>query len=288
MSGLKTFGGEIKGEVPIPGILSPYRLQVEDVTRHCENGYHPIELYETLNDRHKIVHRLGHDTHSTTWLAVDKQTGQYVAVKVGTADSTTCDEIWLRRLNRPGSSDANSVASVIPPCRDECVIKGPPFLAKKSEAPKRSNKSASTQKSARAEKPAKPKKPQDSKESKERMTTASVKERAAAKNVLDSIWINRWSRPSHQQYMDVVNEIRVGIREDWDPEDPEDWGDAELDDEMEDEMDMDGEQEDSDDTEVSEDDEDSDSDSEDEDMDEDSEKSDSSSDLEDSDDSEDL
>ena len=288
MSVLKTFGGEIEGEVPIPGALSLCRIQVEDVTRYCENGYPPIELYETLNDRYKIVHRLGHDTHSTTWLAVDKQTGQYVAVKVGTADSTTCDETWLRRLNRPDSFDANSIASVIPPCRDECVIKGPPFLAKKSEAPKRSNKSASTQKSARAEKPAKPKKPQDSKESKERMTTASDKERATAKDVLDSIWITRWSRPSHQQYMDVVNEIRVGIREDWDLEDAEDWNDAEWEDEMEDEMDMDGEEEEEDDTEDSEDDSDSDSDSEDEDMDEDSEKLDSSSDPENSDDSEDL
>lgn len=401
MPALKTSVGEIESEVPIPWTMPPYRLQVEDVTRYYENGYHPIEIYKTLNDRYNIVYKLDHDTCSITWLAVDKQTGRYVTVKVGTADSTACDETWLRRLKLPDFFDTNIITSAIPSCRDEYVIKGPPFLAKRSEVPKRSKKSASAQKSAQAEKPAKPKKPHDPKESKERMKTASdvwglafalwdlvarfplfsgyasvsesiivehftvqgpvhrtwwpnqgrqtnlrrrrfdikgkpvdpmeypdlearfeqvaqvnrrywgmetmggeeiesfpsmlrlmlvfrPKKQATAKEVLDSTWMTRWSLPSHQKYMDVVNEIRVGIREDWDSEDAEDWSDAGWEDEMEDEMDMDGEEEDSDETEDSEDYEDSKDGSEDDsDSDSDSEKSDSSSDSEDSDGSDD-
>lgn len=65
---------------------------VEDVERlemYQPGGYHPVALGDTLHDgRYRIINKLGHGTYSTSWIARDQQTNEYVAIKICTADSS--------------------------------------------------------------------------------------------------------------------------------------------------------------------------------------------------------
>jgi serine/threonine protein kinase len=60
-----------------------------------------------MRDRYQIVHKLDHGTFSTLWLARDRQQKSYVAVKVGTADSTSREAGSLRTIGgSPGVPDS--------------------------------------------------------------------------------------------------------------------------------------------------------------------------------------
>ena len=61
---------------------------VERLDNYRPGGYHPIRIGDNLQERYRIVHKLGYGSFSTTWLARDEQLAKYVAVKVGTADSS--------------------------------------------------------------------------------------------------------------------------------------------------------------------------------------------------------
>ncbi|TCD59980.1 hypothetical protein EIP91_010948 [Steccherinum ochraceum] len=52
------------------------------------NGYCPISLQDVLNDRYKVVRKLGWGLHSTVWLAEDTRSDTHVAVKVLTGYKT--------------------------------------------------------------------------------------------------------------------------------------------------------------------------------------------------------
>jgi serine/threonine-protein kinase SRPK3 len=69
---------------------APVYRHIDDVERlkfYQPDGYHPIEIGNCLNQRYRIVHKLGHGTYSTAWLARDEQRSRFVAVKIGTADA---------------------------------------------------------------------------------------------------------------------------------------------------------------------------------------------------------
>ncbi|KAJ5239142.1 kinase-like domain-containing protein [Penicillium chermesinum] len=75
---------------------------VEKLERYRPGGYHPITIGEQLGGRYSIVHKLGFGSYSTVWLARNKESGKYVAIKipVSTLDSTATRETdILRRLN---------------------------------------------------------------------------------------------------------------------------------------------------------------------------------------------
>lgn len=59
---------------------------IERPGRYCPGGYHPVVVGDTFNGRYHIVHKLGHGTFSTTWLAYDDRSRRYVAVKICTSD----------------------------------------------------------------------------------------------------------------------------------------------------------------------------------------------------------
>ncbi|KAK6223598.1 hypothetical protein QIS74_03542 [Colletotrichum tabaci] len=70
---------------------------VEHLGDYRPGGYHPIHIDDRLNERYRVVHKLGHGTFSTAWLAVDEILSKYVAVKVGTADGD-CTEVDVLSL----------------------------------------------------------------------------------------------------------------------------------------------------------------------------------------------
>jgi hypothetical protein len=75
------------------------RLQdVERLEYYRPGGYHPIEIGNCLHERYRTVHKLGHRTFSTIWLARDEQASKYVAVKVCTADAIEQEGDTLSRL----------------------------------------------------------------------------------------------------------------------------------------------------------------------------------------------
>ncbi|KAG6224476.1 hypothetical protein E4U34_000292, partial [Claviceps purpurea] len=61
---------------------------VEDISQYRFGRYHRIHIDDRLNKRYRVVHKLGHGSFSTVWLALDEKTTKYVAIKVGTTDTS--------------------------------------------------------------------------------------------------------------------------------------------------------------------------------------------------------
>lgn len=95
---------------------------VECLERYERGGYHPIYIDDVLHGRYKIVDKLGYGGWSTVWLAHDEQLKQFVAVKVGIADSLPNEHKVLRALNRPNKGQC---PASIPKMLDEFTINGP-------------------------------------------------------------------------------------------------------------------------------------------------------------------
>ncbi|KAH7251323.1 kinase-like domain-containing protein [Fusarium tricinctum] len=72
------------------------------------------------DDRYRIVHKLGHGSFSTAWLALDQESSEYVAVKVGMADANKHEADILSRL-----VTASVDESLIPAVIDQFSIDGP-------------------------------------------------------------------------------------------------------------------------------------------------------------------
>ncbi|KAI1427203.1 kinase-like domain-containing protein [Xylaria sp. FL1777] len=102
---------------------------VEDLEDYKPGGYHPIHIDDRLHQRYRIVHKLGHGTFSTVWLALDEQTSKYVAVKVGTADADSGEADILSKLAiRAAAVTGRPVVdkvSIVPPAIDRFCIAGP-------------------------------------------------------------------------------------------------------------------------------------------------------------------
>ncbi|KAJ5697873.1 protein kinase-like protein [Penicillium malachiteum] len=61
-------------------------MVVEKPEKYRAGGYYPAVVGDTLKERYQIVHKLGHGSYSTIWLARDTQKEAYVALKINTAD----------------------------------------------------------------------------------------------------------------------------------------------------------------------------------------------------------
>ena len=109
------------------GIEYGYIEDVERLEDYHPGGYHPIHIDDRLHKRYRIVHKLGHGTFSTAWLALDQQTSKYIAVKVGTADVERREVDILSHLATgvATSSYAADKASMIPMVIDRFSLEGP-------------------------------------------------------------------------------------------------------------------------------------------------------------------
>ncbi|KAH7019705.1 kinase-like domain-containing protein [Ilyonectria destructans] len=100
---------------------------VEHLSDYRPGGYHPIHIDHRLNKRYRIVHKLGHGTFSTVWLAIDEKTSQYVAIKVGTADADRTEVDILSQLTQSAAScsDSEDKLPLIPVVLDRFGLDGP-------------------------------------------------------------------------------------------------------------------------------------------------------------------
>jgi len=100
---------------------------IEDVERmeyYRAGGYHPVKIGDCFHNRYRVVHKLGHGTYSTIWLAWDENSNRYVAVKVCTADSNAHEIDVLSKLSKSQIlSDMGS--TMIPSIWDTFSIQGP-------------------------------------------------------------------------------------------------------------------------------------------------------------------
>jgi hypothetical protein len=111
--------------------------ELEDPDDYAVGGYHPTVIGDAFhNRRYEIVHKLGFDACSTTWLAQDKDMARYVALKILVA-SETCNSVEadiLRHLSDSASTHRGRsfVASLIndfafdgPNGRHICLVQEP-------------------------------------------------------------------------------------------------------------------------------------------------------------------
>ncbi|KAJ8111983.1 hypothetical protein ONZ43_g5497 [Nemania bipapillata] len=68
----------------------PSYARVEDITRYCEGGFHPIHLGDHIgiDDRFEVHHKLGYSDAYTVWLCLDRKNGHRVGVKVFQAEKS--------------------------------------------------------------------------------------------------------------------------------------------------------------------------------------------------------
>ncbi|KAJ5793784.1 CMGC/SRPK protein kinase [Penicillium paradoxum] len=108
---------------------------VEDLDGYNPGGYHPLQIYDTLdNGRYRLVHKLGYGAYSTVWLARDLQNARYVAVKVNIADTsdTTHESSLIHKLRssrKPGKEIIRSILgefwAIGPNGRHKCIVTPP-------------------------------------------------------------------------------------------------------------------------------------------------------------------
>ncbi|EFR04265.1 CMGC/SRPK protein kinase [Nannizzia gypsea CBS 118893] len=108
-----------------PGSQYEYIDGVELLERYLPGGYHPISVGDLLNNRYRVVPKLGHGTFSTIWLSCDEQQAAYVAVKVSAADSTPRDADVLRTIAASSSYLDHPGRTMIPTVKDQFELQGP-------------------------------------------------------------------------------------------------------------------------------------------------------------------
>ncbi|KOC15951.1 hypothetical protein AFLA70_169g002291 [Aspergillus flavus AF70] len=87
-------------------------------------GYHPVKIGDCFHNRYRVIHKLGHGSYSTIWLARDEISNTNVAVKVCRANSNPRKIDILARLSNP-KQPSDTGRSIIPSILDKFNIQGP-------------------------------------------------------------------------------------------------------------------------------------------------------------------
>ncbi|KAK2737609.1 hypothetical protein FQN55_000965 [Onygenales sp. PD_40] len=99
---------------------------IEKPERYRPGGYHPVAIGDHLSDRYHVVHKLGFGTYSTIWLARDKATKKYVAVKIAVAEADMPERELLNSLAVSEPSDEGQPGrALIPQALDMFSLDGP-------------------------------------------------------------------------------------------------------------------------------------------------------------------
>jgi hypothetical protein len=117
--------------------------ELEDPYDYCPGGYHPVHLCDLFNGRYVVIHKLGHGSYSTVWLAQGIQQRRLVALKILTAvasegDKGVSDARFLCRLGpeaqspgsplstlQSGNGSSDRLPSFFPTLLDEFTVHGP-------------------------------------------------------------------------------------------------------------------------------------------------------------------
>ncbi|KAB8267701.1 kinase-like domain-containing protein [Aspergillus minisclerotigenes] len=106
------------------GVLYEPIEEVERMEYYRAGGYHPVAIGDRFHYRYRVVHKLGHSTYSTIWLARDERSHRYVAVKICTADSKSLEIDVLDKLSKPQHL-LDMGRTMIPSILDRFNIQGP-------------------------------------------------------------------------------------------------------------------------------------------------------------------
>ena len=100
--------------------------EVERLEDYRPGGYHPIQIGDHFHGRYRVVHKLGHGSYSTAWLARDEQSNKYVALKIGTADANPKEVDIISTLTRSRCPSVNHPGqTMVPSMLDGFNIHGP-------------------------------------------------------------------------------------------------------------------------------------------------------------------
>ncbi|KAK2612401.1 hypothetical protein QQS21_001665 [Conoideocrella luteorostrata] len=101
----------------------------EPFYRYGPGGYHLVAIGDCLGGHYRILHKLGHGSYSTVWLARDEALQRLVAVKVCTADASPREFenlSLLRNLSEVDGDDGAALArGMIPTLLNTFRIHGP-------------------------------------------------------------------------------------------------------------------------------------------------------------------
>ncbi|KAH7375207.1 kinase domain-containing protein [Plectosphaerella cucumerina] len=98
--------------------------EVESLEVYEVGGYHPVHIGDCLN-KYTIIHKLGHGSYSTTWLARHESRPGYAAVKIGTATSTQKEANVLETLAKSLPGQPKPGKTLIPALIDRFEVRGP-------------------------------------------------------------------------------------------------------------------------------------------------------------------
>ncbi|KAK4860831.1 hypothetical protein LT330_004562 [Penicillium expansum] len=99
---------------------------VERFENYRPGGYHPIQIGDLFHSRYRVIHKLGHGSYSTAWLARDEKSNKYIALKVCTANSNPKEVDIISTLTRPHCSLVNNLGkTMVPTILDAFTIHGP-------------------------------------------------------------------------------------------------------------------------------------------------------------------
>ncbi|CAG7918853.1 unnamed protein product [Penicillium olsonii] len=99
---------------------------VERLENYRPGGYHPVQIGDHFQGRYRVVHKLGHGSYSTAWLARDERSNKYVAVKVCTANSNPKEVDIISTLTSPHFPSVNDPGKLmVPSILDRFTIHGP-------------------------------------------------------------------------------------------------------------------------------------------------------------------
>ena len=99
--------------------------QVEKLDNYHPGGYHPVNIGDVYWRRYRILHKLGHTSQSTTWLARDEKWQTHVALRIGISDHEHKEALILRSIHACAASDKKHKRIPLLPVLNHFHIRGP-------------------------------------------------------------------------------------------------------------------------------------------------------------------
>ncbi|KAH9882937.1 hypothetical protein J1614_000303 [Plenodomus biglobosus] len=102
---------------------------IEPFERYAAGGYYPVRIGDRFSSsRYHVVHKLGHGSSSTMWLARDERLAKYVAIKFVVSELDRPFESAILRILQDGTgccAKADAGIAMIPEMLDEFQVEGP-------------------------------------------------------------------------------------------------------------------------------------------------------------------
>ncbi|KAF2994836.1 hypothetical protein E8E13_003232 [Curvularia kusanoi] len=101
--------------------------RIESFEGYCAGGYYPVRIGDQLcSSRYRIVHKLGHGSYSTIWLARDEHLAKYVAIKIAISQPERVEGTIIRKMWEEEGCTVRSSTGValVPEILDEFEAEG--------------------------------------------------------------------------------------------------------------------------------------------------------------------